>query len=92
LADTGKVRALGPPRTDFDGDGLVEAPYVSAGGDLKPIDGDPGVVYLGNDDGMLRYLDGVTAHVTSGAEMERRFLTDDTGSRIDGSEIPGLTS
>jgi FlaG/FlaF family flagellin (archaellin) len=55
-------------------------------------DGDPEVVYLGNDDGKLKYLDGVTAHVTSGAKMERRFLTDDAGSRIDGSELPGLTS
>jgi PKD repeat protein len=35
---TGAAEAIGPPTTDFDGDGLVEVPYVTSSNNLKVVD------------------------------------------------------
>jgi FlaG/FlaF family flagellin (archaellin) len=62
---------------------------------VADVDGDGGneIIYLGNDNGKVKYLDGVDEHFdSSGANITVEFLTDDAGSKIDGSDVTGLTS
>lgn len=56
----------------------LKAPTAAAN-----VDGRPELVYLGNDDGKLKYLDDF------GGTIEIRFLRDDDGDRIDGSAGTG---
>lgn len=61
---------------------------------VADVDGDGAqdLVYLGNDDGALKYLDGFEAYVSGGSEMEVTFLRDEAGDKIDGATVTGVTS
>jgi FlaG/FlaF family flagellin (archaellin) len=63
---------------------------------VADVDGDGGneIIYLGNDNGKVKYLDGVDEHFDSSGtdDITVEFLTDDAGLEINGSDVTGLTS
>jgi len=67
---------------DVDGDGGNEIVYLANEPDL------------GDDEWRVKYLDGVDEHFDSGdsGDITIKFLTDDDGSKINGSAVTGLTS
>jgi flagellin-like protein len=61
---------------------------------VADVDGDGAqeLVYVGNDDGNLKYLDGFESYASGGSEMTAAFLRDESGSKIDGATVTGVTS